>query len=131
MGSIGILRNAIQEYAWGSHSAIAELLGVGTPTDRPQAEMWMGAHPKAPSLIQREDRWVPLTEAISDDPGGLNAILNSLAREGISIEYMYGFLGKHEHKAVMIIRVEETQKAIELLLEDGFTLLKGEQIYTM
>ena len=68
---------------------------------------------------------------ISDDPGGLNAILNSLAKEGISIEYMYGFLGKHEHEAVMIIRVEETEKAIELLLEDGFTLLKGEKIYSM
>jgi hypothetical protein len=68
---------------------------------------------------------------ISDDPGGLNAILNSLAKEGISIEYMYGFLGKHEHEAVMIIRVEEAEKAIELLLEDGFTLLKGEQIYSM
>ena len=68
---------------------------------------------------------------IADDPGGLNSILNSLARDGISIEYMYGFLGKHEHEAVMIIRVENVERAIELLLEDGFTLLKGEQIYAM
>lgn len=69
--------------------------------------------------------------AISDDPGGLNDILNSLAGENISVEYMYGFLGKHEHEAVMIIRVQDTEKAIETLLEDGFTLLKGEEIYTM
>ena len=68
---------------------------------------------------------------ISDDPGGLNAILNSLAKEGISVEYMYGFLGKHENEAVMIIRVQNTEKAIETLLEDDFTLLKGENIYTM
>ncbi len=69
--------------------------------------------------------------AISDDPGGLNDILNSLAKEGISVEYMYGFIGKHEHEAVMIIRVQDTEKAIETLLEDGFSLLKGEEIYSM
>lgn len=68
---------------------------------------------------------------ISDDPGGLNSILNCLAKESISVEYMYGFLGKHEHEAVMIIRVQDTEKAIEALLEEGFTLLKGENIYTM
>lgn len=68
---------------------------------------------------------------ISDHPGGLNSILNSLAKEGISVEYMYGFLGKHEDEAVMIIRVQDTEKAIETLLEDGFNLLKGENIYAM
>ncbi len=68
---------------------------------------------------------------ISDDPGGLNSILNSLAAQEISVEYMYGFLGKHEHEAVMIIRVQDTQQAIKTLVKDGFTLLKGENIYTM
>ena len=32
---------------------------------------------------------------------------------------------------VMIIRVENTEQAIEVLLASGITLLKGEQIYTM
>ncbi|MBN1482867.1 ACT domain-containing protein [candidate division KSB1 bacterium] len=69
--------------------------------------------------------------AIADHPGGLNSILNVLTKEGISIEYMYGFLGKHKDEAVMIIRVENTETAIETLLEGGFTLLKGEHIYSM
>ena len=68
---------------------------------------------------------------IEDKPGGLNEILNTLAKENISVEYMYGFLGKHEHEAVMIIRVEATEQAITALLDAGMTLLKGEQIYAM
>ncbi|UFQ16020.1 MULTISPECIES: mannose-6-phosphate isomerase, class I [Streptomyces] len=42
------LSNTIRPYAWGSTTAIAELLGV-EPSGEPQAEMWMGAHPGAPS----------------------------------------------------------------------------------
>ncbi len=68
---------------------------------------------------------------IEDKPGGLADILNVLANQNISVEYMYGFLGKHEHEAVMIIRVEKTETAIEALLESGARLLKGEQIYGM
>jgi mannose-6-phosphate isomerase len=45
------LENPIQNYAWGSHSAIAALLGKSAPSAEPQAELWMGAHPKAPSLV--------------------------------------------------------------------------------
>ncbi len=45
------LENTIQNYAWGSRSAIANLLGGPSPSAEPQAELWMGAHPKAPSLV--------------------------------------------------------------------------------
>ncbi|MCQ0022965.1 mannose-6-phosphate isomerase, class I, partial [Streptomyces somaliensis DSM 40738] len=34
----------VRPYAWGSTTAIPELLGTA-PTGEPQAEMWMGAHP--------------------------------------------------------------------------------------
>ncbi|MFC8276790.1 mannose-6-phosphate isomerase, class I [Streptomyces sp. NPDC057271] len=57
------LVNTVRPYAWGSTTAIPELLGT-TPTGEPQAEMWMGAHPGAPS---RTDRG-PLNEVIDADP---------------------------------------------------------------
>ncbi len=41
------LVNTVRPYAWGSTTAIPELLGTA-PTGEPQAEMWMGAHPGAP-----------------------------------------------------------------------------------
>ncbi|MFE6064347.1 mannose-6-phosphate isomerase, class I [Streptomyces sp. NPDC056431] len=46
------LVNTVRPYAWGSTTAIPELLGVA-PTGEPQAEMWMGAHPGAPSRTDR------------------------------------------------------------------------------
>ncbi|MFE0103251.1 mannose-6-phosphate isomerase, class I [Streptomyces sp. NPDC059009] len=46
------LTNTIRPYAWGSTTAIPHLLGV-EPTGEPQAEMWMGAHPGAPSRTDR------------------------------------------------------------------------------
>ncbi len=49
---ITLLENPIREYDWGSRSAIAELLGRPSPSAAPQAELWMGAHPSAPSTIE-------------------------------------------------------------------------------
>ncbi|MET7295997.1 mannose-6-phosphate isomerase, class I [Streptomyces griseoloalbus] len=57
------LDNTIRPYAWGSTTAIPRLLGT-EPTGEPQAEMWMGAHPGAPS---RTDRGT-LVEVIDADP---------------------------------------------------------------
>jgi len=62
------LRNPIQHYSWGSHTAIPELLGAPSPSDQPQAELWMGAHPKAPSQVATEEGEVPLDAWIARDP---------------------------------------------------------------
>ncbi|MEU0822933.1 mannose-6-phosphate isomerase, class I [Streptomyces mirabilis] len=56
------LDNTVRPYAWGSTTAIPRLLGV-EPTGEPQAEMWMGAHPGAPSRTARG----PLDEVIGED----------------------------------------------------------------
>ncbi|PZR54435.1 mannose-6-phosphate isomerase, class I [Xylanimonas oleitrophica] len=43
------LDNTVQHYDWGSPTAVHELLGT-VPDGRPAAELWLGAHPSAPSL---------------------------------------------------------------------------------
>ncbi len=68
MKTISILKNTVQEYAWGSYTAIAELLGKNTPSATPQAELWMGAHPKAPSMVKYGGKWISLLELIKDNP---------------------------------------------------------------
>ncbi|MCI0158222.1 mannose-6-phosphate isomerase, class I [Leifsonia shinshuensis] len=42
--------NTPRDYAWGSTTAIAGLLGT-TPSGAPEAELWLGAHPGSPSRI--------------------------------------------------------------------------------
>ncbi len=57
------LENVVQPYAWGSHEALAKLQGR-PPSEQPEAELWMGAHPLAPSRTSRG----PLDELIRRGP---------------------------------------------------------------
>jgi mannose-6-phosphate isomerase len=68
MKTIGLLQNPIQHYAWGSPTSLPQLLGKKNPSGRPWAELWMGAHPKAPSLVNYEDRWVSMKDLIEQHP---------------------------------------------------------------
>lgn len=63
------LVNTVRPYAWGSVTAIPELLGT-EPTGEPQAELWMGAHPGAPSRVDRGEGPVALSDVIAADPEG-------------------------------------------------------------
>jgi mannose-6-phosphate isomerase len=57
------LVGVVQPYAWGSPTVIPELLGV-EPSGEPQAELWFGAHPLAPSMAAGE----PLDKIVDRDP---------------------------------------------------------------
>lgn len=65
--TVKLLRNPVRDYAWGSPTAIPELTG-SEPDGRPQAEMWIGAHPADPSLVEHEGEQVRLDELIARDP---------------------------------------------------------------
>jgi mannose-6-phosphate isomerase len=60
------LTGVIQPYAWGSLTAIPEFLGVES-TGKPHAELWFGAHPLAPSMLEGE----PLDKLVAQDPVAL------------------------------------------------------------
>ena len=44
------ITNTPRDYAWGSSGEISALLGT-QPTGKPEAELWLGAHPGCPSVI--------------------------------------------------------------------------------
>ncbi len=46
-----LLRPEIRPYPWGTKTAIAGLQGRPVPAPGPEAELWMGAHPSAPSGV--------------------------------------------------------------------------------
>ena len=54
------MRNPIQHYAWGSREVLARLQGRPVPSPEPEAELWVGAHPSAPSVVVRDGRDEPL-----------------------------------------------------------------------
>jgi mannose-6-phosphate isomerase len=59
------LQNTVRHYPWGSRTVIPELLGEPSPADKPYAELWMGAHPDAPSVLSNG---APLDKAIEEQP---------------------------------------------------------------
>src|SRR4051812_21244842 len=62
------LTNAVRYYPWGSRTVIPELLGQSSPAERPHAELWLGAHPDEPSLL---DDGRPLDKAIAAESEAL------------------------------------------------------------
>ncbi len=66
--AIYFLKNQILDYSWGSKTALSKLLNQKSPAQGPQAELWMGTHPKAPSKVFYQNRWIPLDELIQRKP---------------------------------------------------------------
>jgi mannose-6-phosphate isomerase len=62
------LTNPIRTYAWGSHTVLAALQRRAVPSAEPEAELWIGAHPTAPSHLAHPGGPVALNEAIAADP---------------------------------------------------------------
>ncbi len=60
-----LIDGLIRKYDWGSQSSIPSLLGRPEDGD-PWAELWLGAHPSAPSLVGAAA--IPLTELVASDP---------------------------------------------------------------
>ena len=68
MGEIFSLKNQIQNYAWGSREILGRMRGVPVPTEQPEAEVWVGAHPGAPSRATVDGAESPLNELIVENP---------------------------------------------------------------
>jgi mannose-6-phosphate isomerase len=64
------LRGAVRPYAWGSRTVLAQLQGRAVPSDQPEAELWLGAHPGDPATLEEPGEPVSLAAAIADDPKG-------------------------------------------------------------
>lgn len=66
------LINSVQNYAWGSKTALTELYGVANPQQLPMAELWMGAHPKSSSKVEdASGQIVSLRDVIDSQPSAL------------------------------------------------------------
>lgn len=68
MKEIKVLKNTIQEYAWGSFTGIPDLLCLKKPYNKPMAELWMGAHPKSPSVTDVNGKITTLIQLIEQYP---------------------------------------------------------------
>ncbi|MBO4636120.1 MAG: acetolactate synthase [Clostridiales bacterium] len=67
--------------------------------------------------------------AIPDVPGTLDKVLEVLSSNGISLEYIYAFVGRASSDAVVVIRVDDNDKALEYFNAFGIKVLDDKEVY--
>jgi hypothetical protein len=67
--------------------------------------------------------------AIADRPGTLDDALETLSSGSISVDYLYAFVGRSSDDAIVIIRVENPQLALEKLEQAGVRVLSTQEVY--
>lgn len=82
----------IRAYAWGSRSVIAGLQGRPAPTAEPEAELWIGAHSTAPSMLPDGSTLAELIDSAPDRLLGSEAV----RRFGPRLPYLLKFLAAEE-----------------------------------
>lgn len=65
---------------------------------------------------------------IDDKTGGLASVLDTLSDSGISIEYMYAFLGREAGRALMVLKSNDDDAAEKTLTAAGIALTEQSEI---
>lgn len=117
----------------GENGINIRALSIADTTDFGILRLIVSDPPKATQVLRANDFTVSETEiiavAVTDAPGGLARVLGILNGVGVNIEYMYAFVGKSSEDAVVVFRVEEIDRAIDLLLKSGVKLLQAKEVY--
>jgi hypothetical protein len=72
-----------------------------------------------------------LAVSVADTPGSLARVLRILSDAGIGVEYVYAFITHEKDRAYVIIRVEDNDKAAEMLTAQGVSMAKSGDVYSM
>ncbi len=66
--------------------------------------------------------------AVPDEPNGLNSTLEVFDEKGINLEYLYAFVSSKTDEAIVVMRLENMEKAIEALNESNVKILDEDDI---
>ena len=69
-----------------------------------------------------------LIVAVPDEPNGLNSTLAIFENQDINLEYLYAFVSSKTDEAIVVMRLENMEKAIEVLENSNAKLLNSEDI---
>ena len=88
---------------------------------------------QAESVLRDNGFAVSITDVIAiridHIPGGLNSALKVLQDGEVSVEYMYAFTGKASNSAFVIVKVNDVEKAMNVLTKSDIELLETSEIY--
>jgi hypothetical protein len=70
-----------------------------------------------------------LAVQVPDRPGGLAEVLALLTREDINVEYLYSFVRTPSEHALILFRVDDNERCMKAMNDNGIVFLPGEAIY--
>ncbi|MDI6816106.1 MAG: ACT domain-containing protein [Actinomycetota bacterium] len=78
--------------------------------------------------VKRVYENVPMYKKRFDEPGSLARILTVLDDNGMNVEYLYCFVDKNRNAAIDIMRVEDSEKAIEVMQKANLKILSEAEL---
>lgn len=66
--------------------------------------------------------------AVPDEPNGLNSTLAIFDEKGINLEYLYAFVSNKTDEAIVVMRLENMEKAIDALKDSNVKILETKDI---
>ena len=107
-------------------------ISIAETTDYGVLRMIVDNAEKATAILMQHGYLMSMTPvlviAVPDQPGGVAAVLATLAEGNIDIEYMYSLFTHKEGKSYIVFRVAENEKFVELLKSHGLTPCTNEEL---
>ena len=103
------LKGIVQPYDWGGYHYIPDLLDEESPEHLPQAELWMGAHPRGMSVVTLGQETRRLDDWIASDPEGSLGKTTAARFEG-QLPFLFKVL---DVRKMLSIQAHPTKEAAE------------------
>jgi len=94
-------------------------------------------HPDKAYMVLKEKQYtVKETDVIAlevtDQPGGLAGVLETLNKNKINVEYLYAFPERESvDKAIMIFKFDDVDKAIDAMQKHGISIMEAKKVYNI
>lgn len=119
----------------GKHNIDISAMSIADTSDFGILRLIVNDPEKAERVLKEEGVTVKATDviafAVEDRPGGLANTLRQLTDNGVSIEYMYAFVGKSDKGAIVVIRVDKPDDAVKTLSDTAVNMVEAKEVYRM
>lgn len=107
-------------------------INIADTTDFGILRMIVDDPEKAERVLRENNMTASVTDvlavSIDDTVGAFSKVIALLKDENISIEYIYSFIGEKSAKAVIVIKTNDSEHAIQLLQQGGINVLSSDDL---
>lgn len=126
----GHLQNVLQKLGDAGINIIT--LTIADTSDFGVLRLIVNDAEKARSILKEQHITGSITDVlaieIEDKPGSLGGAIGTFSKRDLNIEYMYAYTEKRGDRAVMIFRFDDVDAARKAIEEEGYKIVRKEDI---